>query len=306
MDLGRALRVETADGRTLVGAGFGPVTGRPILFIAGAATSSRMAFGLDLLETVGVRLLTMDRAGLGGSMPDDHRSLASTASDYRAFIEGVLGEEASEIPVVANSQGSVFGLMLATGGRVQSLTLVSPADEVAHPETRRMIPAEARTLADLARSNPEEAAEILGGFSAQAMEEMVLAGSSDADAAFYRSPSFREVYRRALDEGFANHGAGYVRDTLIALRPWGIDFQLISCPVQILFGIHDVTHSPDHGATLAGRIPGASRTVLDDAGGALLWTHAQLVFETALGREHGPEQGSQGRAFSPRPHPSAG
>lgn len=285
MDLGSTIRVATPDGRTLVGASFGPETGQAVLFIAGAATSKRMAFGLNLLETLNVRLLTMDRAGLGGSTPDAQRTLASTASDYRAFIDGALGVEAEAIPVIANSQGAVFGLMLASAGRIRSLTLVSPADELAHPIIRDMLPAEATRLADLARTNPEEATQILGKFSAQAMEEMVLAGSDDADAAFYRSPPFRARYRRALEEGFANHGEGYVRDTLIALRAWDINFDGISCPVHVLFGLHDAAHSPDHGETLAGRIPGATRTVIEEAGGALLWTHAPLVFETVLGSD---------------------
>lgn len=292
MDLGSVLRVVTADGRTLVGASFGPTTGQPMLFIAGAATSKKMIFGMDLLESLNIRLFTMDRAGLGDSSEDPHRTLTSTASDYHAFLSGVLGEGASEIPVIANSQGAVFGLMLAASSPMQNLTLVSPIDEVAHPIIRAKLPAEATELADLALTSPERAADILGSFSAEAMEEMVLAGSDEADAAFYRSPLFLARYRCALNEGFANGGSGYVQDTLLALRPWNIDFSEISCTTQILFGINDLTHSPDHGETLAKRIPGASRTVFDDAGGALLWTHAAFVFETALRTQTRPDQRS--------------
>lgn len=282
MDFGNTLRVTTADGRDLVGAGFGPAKGQPVLFIAGAATSKRMGFGLDLLESLNIRLLTMDRAGLGDSSVDPDRTLASTASDYHAYLSAVLGEGDSEVSVVANSQGAVFGLMLAARNRVRNLVLVSPIDEVAHPMIRAKLSAESVELADLAVTSPERAADVLGSFSAEAMEEMVLAGSDEADAAVYRSPSFLARYRSALKEGFANRGAGYVQDTLIALRPWDIDFSGVSCPTQILFGINDLTHSPDHGETLAERIPGSSRTVFDDAGGALLWTHAKLVLEAAL------------------------
>lgn len=282
MDAEETLRVTAADGRTLAGASFGPDAGRPVLFVAGAATSKRMAFGLDLLATRNVRLLTMDRAGIGESTPDPHRTVASTASDYREFLTEVLGEEASRTPVVANSQGSVFALKMAAVGDVHSLTLVSPADEIAHPAIHSMLPAAATALADLAGTAPEKAAEILRGLSAESMEKMVLDNSDDADAAYYRSEPFHTRYRHALDEGFAHHSAGYVRDTMLAMRPWHVDFTAISCPVHILFGVHDRAHSPDHGATLATRIPGASREVLDDAGGALLWTHAAHVFDTAV------------------------
>lgn len=290
MDFGTVLRAGTDDGRTLVGASFGPVTGQPVLFVAGAATSKRMSFGLDLLERRNVRLLTMDRAGLGDSSQDPHRTLASTASDYHAYLRGALGEDASEIPVVANSQGAVFGLMLAARRHVRSLTLVSPIDEVAHPVIRAKLSAEATGLADLALAAPDQAADILGSLSAEAMEEMVLAGSDEADQAFYRSPSFHARYRSALDEGFANGGAGYVQDTLLALRPWNIDLSEVSCPVEILFGINDLTHSPDHGETLTRRIPGANRTVLENAGGALLWTHSAFILDRALRTQAGSDQ----------------
>lgn len=282
MDAGKALRVTAADGRTLAGASFGPESGQPVLFIAGAATSKQMSFGLDVLNGRGIRLLTMDRAGLGDSTPAPQRDLASTAADYRSFLTDVLDKESPKIPVVANSQGSVFGLKLAAYGAVSSLSLVSPADEIAHPAIHAMLPAVATALTDLACSAPEKATEILRGFSAEKMEEMVLASSAPADAAFYRAPSFRAVYRRALDEGFANDGAGYIQDTLMALLPWDIELSTISCPVHILFGVEDLSHSPDHGETLAARIPGAVRIVVEDAGGSLLWTHAPLVFDTAL------------------------
>lgn len=104
-------------------------------------------------------------------------------------------------------------------------------------------------------------------------------GSGPEDAAFYRSEPFLSLYRRSLEEGFNNGGAGYVRDTLIAMRTWDLDLDAITCPVQVLFGAGDLTHSPDHGETLTGRIPGATRKVFPEAGGALLWTHAREILE---------------------------
>lgn len=279
---GDSHRIQRPDGRMLAGASFGPATGRPVLFIAGAATSRRMTFGSDLLDDLNVRLLTMDRPGIGDSTPDDGRTLASTAEDYRAFVAGVLGDENTVIPVVANSQGAVFGLKLASAGGARSLTLVSPADELSHPAIHAMLPAEATSLADLALGAPERAAEVLAGFSAQAMQEMVAMGSHPADVAFYAAPPFSALYRRALDEGFAHGGVGYVRDTMIAMRPWEIDLAEIHCSVRILFGALDRGHSPDLGETLAGRIPNATRTVIDDAGGAALWTHARIVLDSIL------------------------
>ncbi|MDI6022413.1 alpha/beta hydrolase [Leucobacter sp. UT-8R-CII-1-4] len=277
----RELQTVTTDGRVLAGRSFGPADGQPILFVAGAATGKSMLFGDDLLEAMKLRIITMDRPGLGDSTPDPARTLESTAADYRSFVAAALGEKAAPIPVVANSQGAVFALKLASMGGTASLTLVSPADELAHPAIHAMLPPEATMLADLAQSAPEEAAAILGGFSAQAMEEMVISGSNADDASFYQAEPFLSLYRRGLAEGFMNDGSGYVTDTLIAMRSWQLDFDAISCPAQVLFGAGDLSHSPDHGETLTSRIPGASRTVFSDAGGALLWTHAKKILELA-------------------------
>lgn len=275
----RELQTITADGRVLTGLSFGPAEGRPILFVAGAATGKSMVFGDDLLDAMNLRIITMDRPGIGDSTPDPARTLESTAADYRTFVAAALAEKTAPVPVIANSQGAVFALKLASMGGAASLTLVSPADELAHPKIHAMLPPEATMLADLAQSAPEEAATILRDFSAQAMEKMVISGSNVEDAKFYQAEPFLSLYRRSLAEGFMNAGSGYIADTLIAMRAWQLDFDAISCPVQVLFGAGDLTHSPDHGETLASRIPGASRIVFSDAGGALLWTHAREVLE---------------------------
>ncbi|GAA1410963.1 hypothetical protein AUR04nite_03480 [Glutamicibacter uratoxydans] len=62
---------------------------------------------------------------------------------------------------------------------------------------------------------------------------------------------------------------------------WGLDLGALNITVHLLFGARDQVHSPDHGAVLASRIPGADRQVLPEAGGALLWTHPDVVFDAA-------------------------
>lgn len=272
----------TPDGRVISGSSFGPLTGQPVLFIAGAATGRSMHIDPTVLAELDVRLLTMDRPGIGDSANDPERTLASTAADYRTFVDSVICTPDTALPVIANSQGSVFALALALTGAVTRLVLASPADELAHPEIHAMLLPEATALADLAQSAPDTAAEVLRGFSASAMLEMVLGGSHPQDRDFYTAEPFHTLYRRSLDEGFANDGAGYVRDTLLAMREWGLELAEIRCPVQVFFGPLDRTHSPDLGVTLTGRIPGATRTVFDDAGGALLWTHSREVLTAAL------------------------
>lgn len=62
---------------------------------------------------------------------------------------------------------------------------------------------------------------------------------------------------------------------------WPFDAAALPARVHLLVGAHDASpvHSPDRGEHLAARLPGATREVLADAGGTLLWTHAAAVLD---------------------------
>lgn len=280
----KLLSVVTQDGRALAGASYGPADGRPVLFIAGAGTGRAMAFGEDLLHVRGVRLFTMDRPGMGESDPDPRRTVASTASDYRSFMAEILQEENLTVPVVANSQGALFGLAAAQQGWVRSLVLVSPADELAYPAVRALLPESARFLPDLVAEDPFEARALLSSFTADRLQSMILEGSDPADRAVYSEPSFAHRFQAALKQGFASGGEAYVVDTMAAMARWPVDLSSITSPVVVLYGDRDGVHSPDRGELLTSRIPTARRRVIPGAGGALLWTHSALVLDAVLSR----------------------
>ncbi len=203
-----------------------------------------MIFGEDLFDAYGVRLITMDRAGMGGSTPDPARTAASTAADYRAFVVSVTGDEHPTVSLVANSQGALFGLAAAAEGWAQNLVLVSPADEVAHPSVHALLPEAARTLPDLVQNAPDAARDLLRSFTPEAMRTMVRDGSDERDRAVYSGPAFDALYRTALAEGFTGSGVGYVADTMMAAARWDIDLSAITIPVTVLFGARDQVHSP--------------------------------------------------------------
>lgn len=276
----------TPSGRLLTGTVSGSESAPPVLYIAGAATGRSMRFGVSALVAGKMRLLTMDRPGLGGSTHDPGRTVKSTAEDYRIFATSVLGLE-RPFSVVANSQGALFGLAMAAAGWTAHLTLVSPADEVAHPAVHDLIPEDAQELVRLVAHRRDSAAQLLESMNAATMEQMVLEGASAVDRACYSHPSFLTDYRTALREGFAQEGRGYVQDTLMAMSPWPLEWTSLRCPVHILFGAEDRSHSPDLGEHLGQRIPEAHRRVVDGAGGALLWSHTAFVLEACLATDAG-------------------
>ncbi|MEU6012603.1 alpha/beta hydrolase [Streptomyces sp. NPDC047515] len=274
---------QPSGGRQLGWAEWGPVDGVPVLLSPGAATSRHLGFGYDVASDLGVRLISLDRPGLGASSPLPGRTFDDFVDDIRAFavLRGL------ERPLmVGNSQGAPFALACAAAGVAGALAVVSGADEIAAPCFADALPGELRRLVDLAVSDPAAAEKIFAGFTAQAMWDMVMSGSPECDLAVYQQPAFAAAYRRALEEAFAQGADGYARDTVLAMGRWGIALSDIDVPVDLWYGEKDTGHSPDQGAGLTSRIPGAVRHLVPDAGGAVLWTHAEQVLSTLL--KHAP------------------
>lgn len=268
-----------SDGRLLGWAEWGPLNGVPVLLCPGAATSRWLGFGAGIVEAFGVRLVSVDRPGLGVSTPAPGRTFSDFAGDMRQLcvLRG-LGHPV----VVGNSQGAPFALACAAEGVASALAVVSGADEVAAPEFAPVLQADLRGLVERTAYDPAGAEEFFAGFTADAMWDMVMTGSPECDLAVYQDPDFAAGYRRALDEGFAQGAAGYARDTVLAMGRWPFALEEIAVPVDIWYGEQDTSHSPDNGALLAARTPGAHRHVVPGIGGALLWTHAELILTSLL------------------------
>jgi pimeloyl-ACP methyl ester carboxylesterase len=113
---------------------------------------------------------------------------------------------------------------------------------------------------------------------------LIMATSSELDLGVYTEPAFESAFRRAVAEGFAQGAAGYAHDFVLAMGRWPFDLADIRVPVDLWYGEHDrsTVHSPDHGATLARRLPTARRHLLAEAGGSLLWTHAEEILASLV------------------------
>lgn len=277
------------DGRLLGWAEWGPADGTPVLFSPGAATSRHLGFGAEAVHDLGIRLISLDRPGLGASTPAPGRTLQDFAEDTRILIE----RKGLDRPpaMVGNSQGAPFALACAAARTVDALALVSAADEIAEPRFSDVLPRELQQLADLCVRAPEEAADFFAGFTPQTMWDLVMGNSPACDLAVYQREPFAGAYRKALEEGFAQGAAdGYARDAVLAMGRWGLDLAAIGIPVDVWYGAEDSSHSPDQGAGLAARIPGAVRHIVPGTGGAVLWTAADRILRTLLERSGEPPQ----------------
>jgi pimeloyl-ACP methyl ester carboxylesterase len=263
------------DGRELAWTEWGPRDGRPVLFCPGAGMSGVLGFGTDLLPGLGLRLLALDRPGLGRSAPDPGKTYASWAGDVGHLVSAlglrrVLG--------VGFSQGAPFAVALAGAGLLDAVALVAGQDDLR--AQRHLLVPEVAGMLDAADADPAGfEREIARVASADWMWQVILTTAAPGDRARYEGSDLGPAVRAALDDGFRQGAAGYARDLVTALGPWPVRPEDLTVPVHLWYGAQDTStvHSPDLGRSLAARIPGARHTVLDDEGGALLWTRAADV-----------------------------
>ncbi|GGP72982.1 alpha/beta fold hydrolase [Streptomyces sindenensis] len=275
-------RTRLPDGRELAWAEWGPRDGRPVLFCPGAATSRWLGFGGSVLEQAQLRLISVDRPGLGASDPAPNRTLSAWADDIRYLID----DRGCGTPLVVGfSQGAPFALALAAAGMAAAVAVVSGTDELAHPRFAGSLVPQVKEMVDLVAQDPETAEASFAGFgSAEALWHLIATTSSEVDRSVYTDPVFQQAFQRAMNEAFIQGPDGYARDTLLAMGRWPFDSSSISVPVDLWYGRQDTSpvHSPDLGESLTRMIPAANRHLLPDAAGSLLWTHTEMVLRTLL------------------------
>jgi pimeloyl-ACP methyl ester carboxylesterase len=271
-----------ASGRPLGWSQWGPDTGRPVLFFSGAAMGRSLGFGAAAVGRLGARLIAVERPGLGASDPNPERTLTDWPRDV-AELCTILG--LSDVRIVGFSQGAPFALACAEAGVGEAVAIVSGQDDLQHPAFAAVLNPDVARLVQAASDDPTgvEAMFAASG-SAEMLWNLIVRSSSEVDLAIYTSPDFEAAFKRALAEGFAQGAAGYARDLVLALGRWPFELAAIRVPVDLWYGGHDASavHSPDHGATLIERIPTGRRHLRPEAGGSLLWTHAEEILSTLI------------------------
>ncbi len=267
------------DGRLLAWAEWGAPDHRAVLLCPGAATSRSLGFGADLLDRHAIRLISVDRPGLGGSDPAPQRTLP----DWAADVDELAGRNRWRLEAaVGFSQGAPFALACARAGLLRAAALVSGTDELARPALRGVLAPDVRRLVELVADAPEEALDAFRAVGRpEVMEQLLDATAAPVDRAVYRHPAFRDAWRASLREALRPGPDGYARDAVLTFSLWPFDAADVATPVDLWYGEHDTSpvHSPDLGAELARRLPRARRHLVRGAGGALLWTHAAQVLD---------------------------
>jgi pimeloyl-ACP methyl ester carboxylesterase len=259
---GRALRYEVT----------GAPHGTPVFLLHGTP-GSRLGPKprTSVLYRLGVRLITYDRPGYGGSDRDEKRSVADAATDVDA-IATHLGID--RFAVVGRSGGGPHALACAAllGARVTCVAVLvslAPAGvqeidwfggmtaanvreyKIADEDEAKLIES-LRLQADRARRDP------------WSMVDVLRAQMTDPDLQVVHDLSIRKLLAQTYAEALRPGPYGWIDDVLAYRRDWGFAIESITQPALLWHGDQDNFSPPSHTTWLAGRIPQAELQLQTD------------------------------------------
>ncbi|WP_219415563.1 alpha/beta fold hydrolase [Pseudonocardia nigra] len=251
-----------------------PADAPVVLMIHPAPGSGR--FDPDPTATArnGVRLISVDRAGYGGSDPvgaGAFATVATAADDVVAVLEDVLPAGATA-GLAGWSAGGRVALAVAAR-RPDLVRRVAVIGTPAPDEEVPWIPEEQRAGIDALRGLPAaDAHAALAGAFAPMLAALTgdarfgLVGIDEADAGVLADPGVVDRLRAMLDEALAQGGAGMIADIAgYTLQPWGFEPADVAAEVLLGYGAADFV-GPDHGAWWEKTLPHARLEVVPEVG----------------------------------------
>jgi pimeloyl-ACP methyl ester carboxylesterase len=273
--------VKTGDGRTLAVEDTGDPDGRPVMVHVGTPAGRRLYGRERIAEAAraGLRLISYDRPGYGGSTSRPGRNTADCAADVRAIC-AELG--ISELPMWGASGGGPHVLACAAllpdlVPAVVSLSSPAPYDAEGLDWLAGMGPEALEEVRIMLHDGPaarayfrRECDAILSVPPEQAARDNQWR-TPDADLALLTEEMVS--MQLALAPGIE----GSWEDCVAQLTPWGFDVGTISVPVLLMHGRDDPAVPFGHGEWLAAHIPGVKARFFDGEGHSLLERHMAEV-----------------------------
>lgn len=261
------------DGRSLGFADFGHPTGVPLFYFHGTMSSRLEARLLDLAaRDVGVRLIAVDRPGMGLSTWHEARSLRSWADDVSHLANHLRLER---FGVAGWSGGGAYAAAVASvlGDRVTRLTLIAPQaprEAIRTISGRPLLIQLFEGLTQWTTLHLLITAWIIGRVLAwrgsALFRALPHALFCQADRRLLASAAFSAALADAWGEGLICGTRGAAHDVALLLRPWDFVPGGMTCPVDIICGADDKLCPPSYARWFSTQCAGASLTIVPEAG----------------------------------------
>ena len=271
---GRVLRVRES----------GEPDGTVVMYFHGTPGSRLdLCFGEQLAAEHGVRLVSFDRPGYGGSTPAPF-GLASIAADAHAVADelgvarfatlGMSGGGPAALAAAAGSGGRVIRAGIASGPG--PFELIPGALDGLDGDDRRAVsllpddPAAAAAAFAAGFEPLAELSRVSGGSGVVPALEAML---SSRDRELLRDERYAAVLAETMREAFRQGTAGAGWDNVSWIGRWDIDLSAVHCPVLLWYGRDDPLAPPAHGLWLSGNLPRAQLVLRDGEGHLGIYEH---------------------------------
>jgi pimeloyl-ACP methyl ester carboxylesterase len=255
------------DGRTLTYAEYGPQDGKPVFYFHGLA-GSRMEAGVlygGEFEKAGIRLVSADRPGMGGSDFQPGRGFSHWPADVVALAD-CLGLGKFGILGVSGGGGYVSACACLIPDRLTAAVFVSGAGPMDSPEARAAFPAMGRLVWGLAARSVRLTALFLNltkprnlGDPAKIRKQLART-LPPSEAAVFDKPGRLEAFIASGAEAMRQGVQGIAWDTHLYARPWDFRLDEICFPVRLLHGEADRNVPAAVARKVAAAIPGCQAT----------------------------------------------
>ncbi|MCH5644241.1 alpha/beta fold hydrolase [Gordonia sp. ABSL49_1] len=258
--------IAVGENRRRIGfAEFGSASGRPVVWLHGTPGARRQipTEAREYAATHGIRLIGLDRPGVGSSTPHRYVNVAEFADDFATVVDA-LGIE--EFAVIGLSGGGPYALAVSHampervvaagilggvaptvgpdaigGGAMRIGTLLAPAVRVAGAPIGQVLSA----ILGVARPIADPAISIYGRLSPQADREILA------------RPEFRAMFLDDLLHGGSRRMEAPFADVVVFARDWGFRVGDVNVPVRWWHGDHDHIIPYFHGEHMVNLLPDA-------------------------------------------------
>lgn len=276
-----------ADGRRLSYAVFGDPFGYPVLNCHGSFTG-----GLDIAvaepaaRQLGLKIVSPDRPGTGGSTRARGRIIAEWSSDVEALLDAL---EIGQCSVLGWGSGGPFAASLGAlmPQRVDAVAIVAgivPLDWPWDPqgEASSLLSPNLRLAdkwpgysclrfraeAEAARRSPWR----WWAGRSRSMPPADVAAVEDAGLA---------LLTRAVSKGLRRPG-GTVDDYRAIDQPWGFGYESIAVPVRLWHGVEDPLVPCDWSREARARVPNSALFAVEGSGHFVAWSRFEEIFRDLL------------------------
>ena len=255
------------DGRTLAFTDAGAPGGLPILYFHGAPGGRLdLAWMEDEFAAAGVRVVSSDRPGYGGSSPSPRRSMSDWPLDMAALADHL---SIDRFAVMGLSSGGPYVAACAAllGDRVVAAASIAGITDMGWTAAYDEFPDDDEKT--IMRIGDEDEAlawceERYGADGARFFDYPM--DLSPPDTALFTDEAFMSALMPTFTEAFRPGVGGFAQDITVQGRAWPFDIAAVTCEMRVYHGEQDTLVPVSHGRHTAEMIEGSKLAVFPEHG----------------------------------------